>query len=114
MESRLANIEDDGWALDDGEAIHEEFPDSFWLPPAEARHNLQPDELVKLIFRIVTVDEDEAEEENIERMWVIVKGRVGDFYRGQLDNQPLCTEDIGPGMEVWFLPKHVIDIYVNP
>lgn len=111
MEATLADIDKDGWELDDAEAIHNEFPTSFWLPPREARDNLQAQQLVKLIFRILTADEEGAEEVNVERMWVIVKGRVGDLYLGQLDNNPYCTDGIRSGMELCFLPHHVIAIY---
>lgn len=111
MEATLANIDRDGWELDDAEAIHNEHPTSFWLPPRDARNSLQAQQLVKLIFRIVTTDERGAEEVSIERMWVIVKDRVGDLYIGQLDNDPYCTDEIQAGMEVCFLPNHVIDVY---
>ncbi|MDU8358168.1 DUF2314 domain-containing protein [Pseudomonas syringae group sp. J309-1] len=111
MEATLANIDRDGWELDDAEAIHNEHPTSFWLPPRDARNSLQAQQLVKLVFRIVTTDERGAEEVSIERMWVIVKDRVGDLYIGQLDNDPYCTDEIQAGMEVCFLPNHVIDVY---
>ncbi|MCQ2994088.1 DUF2314 domain-containing protein [Pseudomonas syringae] len=111
MEATLADIDRDGWELDDAEAIHNEHPTSFWIPPRDARNSLQAQQLVKLIFRIVTTDERGAEEVSVERMWVIVKDRVGDLYIGQLDNDPYCTDEIQAGMEVCFLPNHVIDIY---
>lgn len=111
MEVKFANIENDGWELDDGEAIHHDHPETFWIPTLETRSNLQPEQIVKLIFRIITADENHEEEVNVERMWVIVKGRIGSTYRGLLDNNPLCTDDIRAGMEVWFLPKHVINVY---
>jgi hypothetical protein len=113
MKVKLSNIKTDGWELDDGEAIHSEHPDTFWIPAFDVRNSLQTEQLVKLIFRIVTVDEAGEEEVNVERMWVIVKGRIGSLYKGQLDNDPYCTEGIRAGMEVWFLPKHVIDIYAE-
>ncbi|PTS99753.1 DUF2314 domain-containing protein [Pseudomonas sp. HMWF006] len=111
MEATLADINRDGWELDDAEAIHNEFPTSFWLPPRDARNSLQAQQLVKLIFRIVATDERGAEEVCVERMCVIVKGRVGNLYIGQLDNAPYCTDRIQAGMEVCFLPNHVIYIY---
>lgn len=111
MEATLAEIDRDGWELDDAEAIHNEYPTSFWLPPRDARNSLQPQQLVKLIFRIVTTDERGVKEVSVERMWVVVKGRVGNLYSGQLDNDPYCTDGIKAGMEVYFLPNHVIDIY---
>jgi len=38
--------------LDDGEALHEEAPETFYIPPREQRANLQPGQIVKLVFRI--------------------------------------------------------------
>lgn len=111
MEEKLTTIENGGWELDDGEAIHQEHPDTFWIPELNKRENLKPDQIVKLIFRISTIDKSGNREISIERMWVIVKGGVGGFYRGILDNDPYCTDDIKAGMEVWFQPKHVISIH---
>jgi len=44
-------------------------------------------------------------------MWVKVKGKMDGWYRGELLNQPDCTPDISPGWEVWFQPRHVIDVH---
>lgn len=111
MEVKLADIETDGWELDDGEALHNEHPETFWIPSIDIRNNLKKEQIVKLIFRIVTIDDAGEEEVNVERMWVIVKDRIGSLYRGQLDNDPYCTEDMRAGLEVWFLPNHVINIH---
>ncbi|TVL18219.1 hypothetical protein AYI92_12515 [Shewanella xiamenensis] len=111
MEDKFARIEIDGWELNDGETIHHQHSDTFWIPSFEARSNLKTGQLVKLIFQIITEDDAGVEEVNVERMWVIVKDRINNIYRGQLDNDPYCTEEIRSGMEVWFQPKHIIDIY---
>lgn len=66
---------------------------------------------MKLIFRITTTDEKEREEQHVERMWVVVTGREGGLYSGDLDNQPYCTEEMEPGMPLWFEPRHVINIH---
>lgn len=108
---RLPTLEQDGWTLDDGEAAHESSPETYWIPPPEARRTLQIGQLVKLRFYIRTVDDEGNVEDNGERMWVEVKGRIGDWYRGELANQPACTDAIEPGFEVWFEPRHVIDIH---
>ena len=47
----------------------------------------------------------------VERMWVIVRGRDGGRYRGELDNNPYCTSDLVSGAIVEFEPRHVIQIY---
>ncbi len=111
MAPRLTDIESDGWQLDDGEVLHQQHPDTFWIPPRDVRDALRPSQVVKLVFRIVTLDEDDALEENVERMWVIVDGRDGDLYRGVLDNDPECTNGLKAGAEVWFEGRHVIAVY---
>ena len=104
------SIDEDGWCLDDAEALHTEFPDTFWIPSAAARRGLHPGCLVKLIFRMEA--EDEAQ---VERMWVIVTQRVrdGEAYLGVLDNTPYFEWAVGhleAGFELPFEPRHVIDI----
>jgi len=100
---------DDGPAtfiLDSGVEIHEVYPETFYLPPAEERETLQPGDLAKLIFRITG-----GKRTAVERMWVIVeKVRKGN-YVGVLDNDPYCTESIRHGLVVAFQPKHVIQIH---
>lgn len=55
---REPDIEVDGWCLEDGEALHREAPDTFWIPDLERRETLKPGDLVKLVFRI-SVDNNE-------------------------------------------------------
>ena len=107
----LANWDHDGYELDDGEAIHAASPDTFHLPTIDERTSLKPGDLVKLIFRIHVVSDDGESCCEVERMWVIVQGRQDAYYLGTLDNDPYCTDGIKAGMNVVFLPKHVIDIY---
>lgn len=94
--------------LDDGEKLHQENRDTFWIPSRMERENLLPGEIVKLIFRILN-----GGNENVERMWVIVKERFPDYYVGILDNDPNCTTELCSGAEVQFKPEHVINIYGN-
>ncbi len=94
------------YVLDDGERQHEEFPDSFWIPPAEQRNSLQKDQIVKLLFRITANGETQT-----ERMWVVVEKKTDDGYLGLLDNDPYCTAEIQAGLKVPFQPRHVIQIY---
>jgi hypothetical protein len=46
----------------------------------------------------------------VDRLWVIVKTRTGNIYRGVLDSDPGWAEGLflRPGAEVNFLPEHVI------
>ena len=48
------------WELDDGEAVHQEAPDTVWIPPQNRRESLQPGEIVTLMFRILLRDTDPA------------------------------------------------------
>src|SRR5918994_1479017 len=109
---RLARLKDDFWELESGEARHDQHPDKFWIPPRQARDNLRIGQSVKLLFQIEGEAEDGSVETNVERMWAIVAGRVGDLYIGILDNQP-ATVDAGlldEGAEFMFKAEHVIDI----
>lgn len=112
---REPDFERDGWCLEDGEERQREAPDTFWLPELKDRQSLQPGDLVKLIFRIA-VDNDE-EPVAVERMWVIVRERVGDRYLGILDNDPRAigeNEELWSGVELPFSPRHVIDVRRDP
>ncbi|HEX8257402.1 MAG TPA: hypothetical protein VF589_07200 [Allosphingosinicella sp.] len=112
---RAADFERDGWCLEDGEERRREAPATFWLPELTDRQSLQPGDLVKLIFRLA-VDNDE-EPVAVERMWVIVRERVGDQYLGILDNDPRAigeNEELWSGVELPFSARHVIDIRRDP
>lgn len=117
-----------GWNLLDGEEIHRERPDTFEIPPIEARAALKPGQIVKLMFRIVldpqklaanpnwTVFGARPKSELTERMWVVVKRSLDDgSYVGTLDNDPasqsVARGDVRAGMEVSFDHRHVIAIH---
>ncbi|MDN3368261.1 MULTISPECIES: DUF2314 domain-containing protein [Ralstonia solanacearum species complex] len=107
----LAEIGRDGWELDDAEVIAKEHPATFWLPERQRRESLVPGDIVKLIFRIRTVDDAGCEEINVERMWVTTEGIDGGLYLGRLDNNPLCTPDMAAGFKLRFQARHVIGIW---
>lgn len=109
--AKLATIRDDGWQLDCAETLHRGAPQTFWIPPVQRRRNLRPGDIVKLVFRIALRDERGQKLDEVERMWVIVRDRVDGYYRGELDNDPYCTDEIRAGLEVVFEPRHVIQIY---
>jgi hypothetical protein len=107
----LTSLEADGWTIDDGEAAHAESPDTYWIPPLAARQALQPGAIVKIRFYIRAPDDSGELVDHGERMWVQVKERHPDWYLGVLDNDPYCTDSIQAGLELWFQPRHVIDIH---
>ncbi len=108
---REPDIDLDGWCLEDSEARHREASETFWIPTREQRETLKPGDLAKLVFHIA-VDNDE-EPVAVERMWVLVRGRVGEHYLGILDNDPHAIEEndeFWSGIELPFSARHVIDI----
>ena len=108
---REPNWEVDGWELDNGESCHAEFPETFWIPSREERDSLQRGDYAKLIFRIA-LDSDE-DPVSVERMWVLVRGRVGPIYFGTLANEPDAideNDELWFGCELPFRAEHVIDI----
>lgn len=107
---RLTSIDVDGWMIDDGEVAHAAAPETYWIPPLADRLSIGPGDLAKIRFYIRVAEEEGQVIDHGERMWVQVTGRLDGWYRGELDNQPCCTEDIKPGFEVWFQARHIISI----
>ena len=108
---REPSSELDGWDLDNGEEYHAAAPATFWIPPRSERENLQVGDYAKLIFRISLDSEDDPC--SVERMWVLVRGRIGDCYFGILDNEPDGieeNEELWLGTELPFRAEHVINI----
>ncbi|OGH69194.1 MAG: hypothetical protein A3I29_03345 [Candidatus Magasanikbacteria bacterium RIFCSPLOWO2_02_FULL_44_11] len=103
----IPSFQNDHFELNDGEAIHQESPTTFYMPPIEARKNLKAGDLVKLIFRMKEKSSDEI---SVERMWVIVDRKEGEEYVGKLDNDPVGDVYLKAGDEVRFEPRHVIQI----
>src|SRR3712207_3973726 len=104
----LPSIEIDYWELRSGEEAHHAEPDTFWIPPLEARQNLQVGQAARLIFDIEIEDEPGKPVIQGERMWVIVSERHDDYYIGILDNQPASFEPLDDvylcfGAEIPFL-----------
>ena len=101
----------DGWQLDNGEDCHAAAPKTFWIPGREDRESLRVGDYAKLIFRIALDSDDDPC--SVERMWVLVRGRIGDTYLGILRNEPDAIEEndeLWLGTELPFRPEHVIDI----
>jgi hypothetical protein len=111
---RFGCLEDDGWALVSGERWHREHPDSFAIPGQEEREGLLPGDAAKLLFDVETRDGTRVVDRGVDRMWVIVKRRLGGTYLGVLDSDPGTVaglpRPLRSGMELLFGPEHVIDI----
>ena len=107
---RLTTLDVDGWQIDDGEVAHAATPDTYWIPPLDVRQSLQVGAVAKIRFYIRLEDENGDIDDRGERMWVQIVAKVDGWYQGELDNQPACTDEIKPGLEVWFQPRHVIDV----
>jgi hypothetical protein len=109
---RLATIAEDGWTLASAEMRHAEHPDSFLIPERNERDTLAPGDAAKLLFDIETREAGRVTDRGVDRMWVIVKRRVGDSYVGVLESDPGVTEGLTlrPGVEVLFRAEHVSDI----
>lgn len=109
---RKPDLQTDGWCLENGEDYHAAAPNTFWIPERISRETLQPGDLAKLIFCINIDDPDEPVA--IERMWVLVRERIGGLgYLGILDNDPSAVaenDEFWSGIELPFAPHHIIDI----
>lgn len=116
---KLPSLEKDFWALISGEARHADSPNSFWIPALEERMSLTVGKAAKLIFEIETKGENGEVERTAERMWVVVTELASPYFIGRLTNQPASAAEtdgfyLKQGVEVPFLPEHVIDIDEPP
>lgn len=109
---KLAVFAEDFWELRSGEKARAENPETFWIPERTARENLKRGDGAKLFFNFEVETKNGAIEIRGEKMWVIVKSRIGDFYLGTLENQPAGIDRgfLDKGAEILFKPEHVIDI----
>jgi hypothetical protein len=111
--AQLASLERDGWDLDSGVALHEESPDTFWIPTAEARSAIVPTDFVKLVFLVTRQDDEHGEVVEGERMWVKVEGSSGPYFWGTLANDPSfdgTSMGLTFGAAIVFLPDHIVGI----
>jgi len=108
---QLTSIEADGWCIDDVEVAHAQSPETFEIPTFSDRSTLAPGDTAQLRFYIRIAEENGESEDYGERMWVEVKDHGNGWYRGLLLNQPDCTPEISPGWEVWFQPRHVLNLH---
>lgn len=107
--ARFASIAEDGWTLVSAEVRHSESPGSFAIPDPTEREGLRAGDAARLLFDIETREAGRVIDRGVDRMWVIVKRRVGSHYIGVLDNDPGIAEGLTlrPGTEVLFGPEHI-------
>ena len=113
-EPYFATLEADGWTLFDAEECLATWDSLNWLPSRERRRSLASGEAAKLLFRITASSEHGDSEEHTERMWVEVTERreaeAGPVYRGILTNRPYVPGLTRIEMEVWWTPRHMVDV----
>ena len=105
----LPTYEIDHYELDNGEEIHNEYPETFEIPSRELREKLKVGDIVKLIFRME--ERANKEEVSVERMWVEIQEKNGSYYSGILDNDPSGEVLVECGITVNFKAEHIIQIY---
>lgn len=113
-ELRLATLDLDGYQLLSGLAQHQRTPETFYMPPEQDRRSLVKGDVVKLPFEISVPEDEEFGDVSAERMWVIVTGKAGPYYTGELNNVPACSDEqehLKVEDSVVFLPEHVIQIW---
>lgn len=112
----MPTIEEDGWALVSAEARQREHPETFTLPPLEARRGVVAGDAVQLLFDIETRRNGRVIDRGIDRMWVIVRRRDENHLSGVLDSDPGRAEglDLRPGQIVSFGPEHIVRIETPP
>lgn len=94
------------YTLVSGVEMHNQYPDTFWIPSEADKNAVAPGDHVQLIFA-------SAEGDMPERMWVKCTA-AGARFTGRLDNVPFDLEGIGLGDVVEFGPEHIIQIADSP
>lgn len=91
------------------------------IPYATDQKTLKRGEGVLLIFQIQPTPDEMAPgmQGRIQRMWVAVSERCGEYYVGILNTHPsgsYANRDfyLSPGAEIPFLPQHIVDINRPP
>ena len=106
---KLATFEKNHYILENAEERHKEASEKFDMPDKKSRSNLQANDIVKLIFKMETINNNDAFE--VERMWVQVLDKKECCYIGLLDNDPYGDVYLRSGQTIYFQEKHIIDIF---
>lgn len=94
------------WCLIDPRSTIEECPYTFFVPSDAEKAALESGNLVKLIFESL-----DPEEDSIERMWVIFRGRDEHGYFGNLDNEPYDIQGLSAGDMIHFDDFNIIAVW---
>jgi hypothetical protein len=108
----MPNIHDDGRELESALEQHHQFPDRFQIPSEEERSNLQPGDMVQMVFLLLGQDETGSYIQG-ERMWVTVQKVTTTSYTGVLESLPVTSDVLHPGDTVQFGPEHVASILIR-
>ena len=105
-------LEEDGWVLISAEARHAAHPETFEIPSRHERELLSVGDGAKLLFDIETRRDGRVIDSGVDRMWVIVKRRIGPNYLGVLDSDPGSADGLKlrEGQVIAFGPEHVAAI----
>lgn len=94
------------WYLEDTRELVDAEPYTFYVPSSEVIADLQPGEVVQLIFHY---DGDELDDDQIEHLWIRITEVDGDDYCGELETTPQFIPDLEPGDEIEFTSFHIAD-----
>jgi len=107
----MATLEEDGWELESAEERHNAHPESFIIPSAQERVNLESGTRAKLLFLFMNQEEGKPIID-CERMHVIVRASRNGRYDGVLDDAPVTSAALRRGAIVEFGPEHVASIVI--
>jgi hypothetical protein len=110
--SPWADLDRDGWELEDVVQKNRENPETFHIASEAERKGLKPGDLVKLIFLFLDHDE-EGEFVQGERMHVRVRETTAEGYVGVLEDAPAATTLLQRGSPIAFGAEHVATIYLK-
>ena len=103
---------EDGWMLISAEDRHAAYPETFEIPSRHERESLSAGDGAKLLFDIETRKDGRVIDRGVDRLWVIVRRRMGPNYLGVLDSDPGSAEGLNlhEGDVISFGPEHVAAI----
>lgn len=89
------------WRLRNGVKLHEQYPETFWIPNEQVKNDIRPGDRVKLSFGL---------RGGGERMWVEVNEVRGPKLVGTLWNHPAFIPRLYAGDTIKFKRDHIIDV----